>query len=92
MSFKPELFSDSGKALPLATDGEIFILERGAIVFQCNVSGFLAFIYACSVPFPWIVYVAPNTKELDGSTVQPIGWSFVPTKDQHNMTDSLKLM
>ncbi|KDO22249.1 hypothetical protein SPRG_12335 [Saprolegnia parasitica CBS 223.65] len=39
MSFAPTLFSDNGKALPLANTGEVFILERPSIAFQCLVDG-----------------------------------------------------
>jgi hypothetical protein len=34
MSFKPSLFSDEGKLLPLANEDELFILERSRISFQ----------------------------------------------------------
>lgn len=36
MSFKPQLFSDEGKLLPLANDDELFILERAKISFQAK--------------------------------------------------------
>ncbi|KAG9401396.1 hypothetical protein AC1031_009255 [Aphanomyces cochlioides] len=39
MSFKIALFSDDGKAIPLANDNELFILERPGIAFTCNASG-----------------------------------------------------
>ncbi|CAK4748076.1 unnamed protein product [Aphanomyces euteiches] len=39
MSFKIALFSDDGKANPLANDNELFILERPGIAFTCNASG-----------------------------------------------------
>ncbi|TMW64991.1 hypothetical protein Poli38472_009158 [Pythium oligandrum] len=34
MSFKPQLFADEGKLLPLANEDELFILERAKISFQ----------------------------------------------------------
>jgi hypothetical protein len=39
MSFKPELFADGGKLLPLANKDEVFILERPGIEFQVKVNG-----------------------------------------------------